>query len=78
MFLSSKGVPMLAGECVASLRLKARDWVASSIKDNWALLAQERGDKVLGTPPYHSELQPIEKVWLIKMKGIVGSVRMSV
>lgn len=70
-FLSSKGIPMSPGEYVASLRVKARDWIARNIKDHCTLLAEERGHKVLYTPPYHSELQPIEKVWA-KIKGDVG------
>jgi transposase len=70
-FLSSKGVPMLPGEAVASLRVKARDWVASNVKDHCTLLAEERGHKVLYLPPHHSELQPIEMLWA-KIKGDVG------
>ena len=34
-------------------------------------LATEKGHKVLFTPPYHSDLQPIELVWA-RVKGNVG------
>ena len=35
------------------------------------LIAEEHGHKVLFTPPYHSDLQPIELLWA-KLKGNIG------
>jgi transposase len=35
------------------------------------LLAEELGHKVLWTPPYHSDLQPVEFVWA-RVKDNVG------
>ena len=34
-------------------------------------MAEEQGHRVLFTPPYHSDLQPIELVWAL-VKGNVG------
>ncbi|KAG9410994.1 hypothetical protein AC1031_016647 [Aphanomyces cochlioides] len=34
-------------------------------------MARDRGHRVLYTPPYHSNLQPIELVWAV-IKGEVG------
>jgi len=33
------------------------------VKYNTYEIARERGHTILKTPPYHCELQPIEKIW---------------
>ena len=49
----------------------AKDWIAANEKIAIVKMAEEAGHKVLFTPPYHSDLQPIELLWAL-VKGRVG------
>jgi DDE superfamily endonuclease len=44
-------------------RTAVRDWVVANEKPECIRLAEEKGHRVLFTPPYHSDLQPIEFLW---------------
>lgn len=44
-------------------RTAVRDWVLNNEKPECIRLAEEKGHRVLFTPPYHSDLQPIEFLW---------------
>ena len=53
------------------LKSEVRKYVEANIPLEIVRLAEEKGHKVLFTPPYHSDLQPIELVWAL-VKGNVG------
>ena len=69
--LTSKQVPFDATEGVVVLRSKAREYIKNVEKPWVTKLAEAAGHQVLFTPPYHSDLQPIELVWAL-VKGGVG------
>lgn len=39
-------------------------------------IAQERGHRIMKTPPYHCELQPIEKVWALVKNQVAAAPRL--
>jgi transposase len=53
------------------LRSLAKEWINRNEKPEIVNLAEAEGHKVLFTPPYHSDFQPIELVWA-RVKGNVG------
>ncbi len=53
------------------LRGKIKEWADRNVELVVVTLAKESGHMVLYSPPYHSDLQPIELVWAI-VKGEVG------
>ena len=53
------------------LRKEAQDYVNETEKIAIVAMSQAFGHKVLFTPPYHSDLQPIELLWA-RVKGQVG------
>lgn len=70
-WLQSNDIPHSATDTAPILRQKVKDWIAANEKIAVERLAEEQGHKVLFTPPYHSDLQPIELVWAL-VKGNVG------
>jgi transposase len=70
-FLERKSIAYGARDTVAILSEKARDHIEKREKRECEALAEEQGHKVLWTPPYHSDIQPIELLWA-RIKGEVG------
>ena len=70
-YLQQKGVEYGPSSTAVQLRKLAKDWVNANEKPEIFRLAEEQGHEVLLTPPYHSDLQPIELVWA-RIKGNVG------
>lgn len=66
-----KKIPMGKKDTVATLTLKLREWIAANVKKEIIEAAEEKGHLVLFTPPYHSDLQPIELVWA-QVKGAIA------
>ncbi|KAG7338658.1 DDE superfamily endonuclease [Nitzschia inconspicua] len=70
-WLQGKGVPLQDNMSALALRECARKYIIETIPMDCVKAAEEMGHKVLFTPPYHSDLQPIELVWAL-VKGNVG------
>lgn len=70
-YLQSVNVRIDPSDTVAILKQKANKYVQENEQWEIVKLAEERGHKVLFTPAYHSDLQPIELVWA-RVKGNVG------
>ena len=70
-YLESKGVTLEGQHSVVQLRSMARQWIKEHEKIAIVKIAEEAGHTVLLTPPYHSDLQPIELVWAY-IKGNIG------
>jgi transposase len=70
-YLESQSVHLEGHYGVVQLRNMAREWIKKNEKIAIVKAAEEAGHKVLLTPPYHSDLQPIELVWAL-IKGNVG------
>ena len=70
-YLTSKSVAFHEKTSCLELRKKAKDYIHSNEKIEIVRLAEEHGHEVLFTPPYHSDLQPIELLWA-RVKGRVG------
>jgi transposase len=56
---------------VKDLKAELRSWIEKNIPMEVVSSAEALGHKVLFTPPFHSDLQPIELVWA-RVKGNVG------
>lgn len=52
-------------------KILLKSWITCNIKPAVTTIAEEHGHKVVFTPPYHSDLQPIELYWAF-IKGNVG------
>ena len=48
-----------------------KEWTEANIPIKIVQLAEEAGHRMLFTPPYHSDLQPIKLVWA-RIKGNIG------
>ena len=48
-----------------------KQWIANNVKPEIVTAAAEQGHRVLFTPPYYSDLQPIEYLWAC-VKGHIG------
>jgi len=70
-WLLEQGVTLEEELTAVELRKKVREYIEHSIPMDCCKLAEEAGHKVLFTPPYHSDIQPIELVWAL-VKGNVG------
>jgi transposase len=62
-FLHSKGIKLESEYSAVVLKVLVKDWILANEKFECVRLAEEQGHKVLFTPPYHSDLQPIELTW---------------
>ena len=69
-FLLLRNVPVEPNDTVAILKDKIKEQRKKE-KMQCKVLAEALGHKVLFTPPYHSDLQPIELLWA-KLKGNIG------
>jgi transposase len=70
-FLSSKGIEVEARCPAVVVKARTKEWILANEKFECVRLAEEQGHKVLFTPPYHSDLQPIELTWA-RIKGNIG------
>jgi transposase len=70
-FLASKGVEFDPSMSAVELKQLVKKYIDDNIPIEIIRLATEKGHKVLFTPPYHSDLQPIELVWA-RIKGNIG------
>lgn len=70
-FLNRKGVAYASTDTVAILHAKAREYIELHEKRECEALAEEQGHKVLWTPPYYSDFQPIKLLWA-RIRGEVG------
>ena len=68
-----KGIDKATLENRTALQLKqlVKHWIEANVPIEIVRLAEEAGHRVLFTPPYHSDLQPIELVWA-RIKGNIG------
>ena len=69
-FCVAKNIDFDVRDTKPILRDKVRAYKKTQ-KTACELMAEEHGHKVLYTPPYHSDLQPIELLWA-KLKGNIG------
>lgn len=69
-FCTLKAIPFEPTDTVPILREKVKVYRKTQ-KMACELIAEANGHRVLFTPPYHSDLQPIELLWA-KLKGNIG------
>jgi hypothetical protein len=66
-FLTSQSVSTTGDDgrplTVLLLKAKVKEWISKNAKPEIIRLAEEKGHIILFTPPYHSDLQPIELLW---------------
>ncbi|OQR83988.1 hypothetical protein ACHHYP_14045 [Achlya hypogyna] len=65
------GLPVERSATKAILWAQLKAYIQANVKSVIENMAMERGHMVAWTPPYHSDLQPIELVWA-NVKGAVG------
>jgi len=70
-YLESKNTPYPSNATVAILKALVKTTIVMQEKRECVRLAEENGHTILFTPPYHSDLQPIELVWA-QIKGRIG------
>lgn len=70
-YLERVGVPLSSDMAVLELKARVRAHIRANIEPEVIRTAAEQGHRVLFTPPYHSDLQPIELLWA-RVKGNVG------
>ena len=70
-YLISKGDEIDPVASALELREMAKDWIKTNEKPAIVKAAEALCHRVLFTPPYHSDLQPIELVWAL-IKGNIG------
>jgi transposase len=74
-YLQSKGQPIVNEEgrplTALLLRAKVKEYIEKNEVSAVIELAKKGNHKILFTPPYHSDLQPIELLWA-KIKGNVA------
>ena len=70
-FLLSKNVAVDKKTTSILLHEQVRKWISQNVKPECVRLAEAAGHKVLLTPPYHSDFQPIELIWAY-IKGNIG------
>ena len=71
VWLQSKGEDVNPNLSALQLRQQMKNYIKTNVPIEIVRMAEEQGHKVLYTPPYHSDLQPIELVWAL-VKGNVG------
>jgi phosphopantothenoylcysteine synthetase/decarboxylase len=69
-FCHMQGIPITEMTTLPILKAKVAEFKKHQ-KMQCELLAEAQGHKVVFTPPYHSDLQPIELFWA-KLKGNIG------
>lgn len=70
-YLQSKQVVIPENASAVELKALVKKYVQENVLIECERLAKEKGHEVLLTPPYHSDLQPIELLWAM-VKGTVG------
>ncbi|RHZ40697.1 hypothetical protein DYB31_016267 [Aphanomyces astaci] len=65
------GIELDVKEYRSTLWAKLKTYVTANVVPVIVQMAKDRGHDVVFTPPYHSDLQPIEMVWSF-VKGAVG------
>jgi hypothetical protein len=70
-YLTAKSIQYNPLMSATEMKQLVKEYVASNVKIEVQCLAEEGGHTVLFTPAYHSDLQPIELVW-VHVKGNVG------
>jgi len=70
-YLTEKGAPFDPRRSAVELKRLVAAYVQENVKMLVDIIAEENGHKVLWTPPYHSDLQPIKLLWAL-VKGNVG------
>jgi transposase len=70
-YLEYRGLPYDASDTVAILKDIAGRYIKEHELQECSKLAAEQGHRVLFTPKYHSDMQPIELTWA-RIKGEVG------
>jgi len=70
-YLQSKQVVIPPNASALQLKALVKKYIQDNVSFECERLAKEQGHEVLLTPPYHSDLQPIELVWAM-IKGAVG------
>ena len=70
-YLDKKGVDYGEKDTVPILKDKVKSYLEQNVLKHCEQVAKDAGHQLLLTPPYHSDLQPIELVWA-KVKGNVG------
>jgi hypothetical protein len=71
VYLKDKNIDVDETSSRLQLQRDVREYIKTNEKIEIVRLAEEEGHKVLFTPPYHSDLQPIELTWAF-IKGNVG------
>ena len=69
-FCLMEGIPITDTDTLPILKAKVAEFKKQH-KMQCEVLAEQQGHKVVFTPPYHSDLQPIELFWA-KLKGNIG------
>jgi transposase len=70
-WFQAHGVAFEGNDTKKILLDKARKYIADNVQYECVQLAEEKGHRVVFTPPCYSDLQPIELVWAL-IKGNVG------
>jgi len=63
-YLEANGIPFFPGEYAMTLRRKVREHISKTVKPAIVSSAEAFGHRVLFIPPLHSELQPLEHIWM--------------
>lgn len=70
-YLTAHCIPHSTDMGAVELKSLVRSHIQNNVKPEVVQLAEAQGHVVLFTPPYHSDLQPIELLWA-RVKGNVG------
>jgi hypothetical protein len=72
-YLITKGVPFDCSEMSAiEMKQTIKTYIINNVKIEVDHLAEEGGHTLLFTPAYHSDLQPIELVWVLVKRNVGG------
>lgn len=47
------------------MKINLKDWINENVKPEIVTLTENDGHKVIFTLPYHSDIQPIEMLWVL-------------
>ena len=74
-YLSRNGIEFPCGATCHLLKSTLKKHIAQTVQAEVVSLAEQRGHKVLFTPPYHSDLQPIELIWAFVKRKVAKMYR---
>ena len=63
--LSGKGVTVDSSKSVLELKSQMKKYIRRKEKLEVVRVAEANGHELLFTPPYHSDIQPIELLWAL-------------